>query len=64
VNYYPGGLTFNSYSRESAVPQNYLFNGKEQINDLSVDWADYGARMYMPEIGRWGVIDAASAVTI
>src|SRR5882762_3665656 len=56
-DFYPFGLSFNSYSRENIVPQNYLYNGKEQINDLSVDWIDYGARMYMPEIGRWGVVD-------
>jgi len=59
-DFYPFGLTFNSYTRENAVPQNYLYNGKEQINDLGLDWADYGARMYMPEIGRWGVVDPMS----
>jgi RHS repeat-associated protein len=55
--YYPFGLTFNSYLRENSISQKYLYNGKEQINDLGLDWADYGARMYMPQIGRWGVVD-------
>jgi RHS repeat-associated protein len=33
---------------------NYKYNGKElQENGMY----DYGARMYMPDIGRWGVID-------
>lgn len=59
-NYYPFGLTFNSYSRENTVAQNYLYNGKELQNDLSLDWYDFGARMYMPEIGRWGVVDPLS----
>jgi len=56
-NYYPFGLSFNSYSRENIVPQNYLYNGKELQKDLGLNWEDYGARMYMPEIGRWGVVD-------
>jgi len=55
-DFYAFGLSFNSYSRQSSVPQNYQYNGKELQNDLSLDWYDYGARMYMPEIGRWGVI--------
>jgi len=59
-DFYAFGLSFNSYSRQSSVPQNYLYNGKELQNDLSLDWYDYGARMYMPEIGRWGVIDPLS----
>ncbi len=56
-DFYPFGLSFNSYQRENSLINNYLYNGKEQINDLSLDWADYGARMYMPEIGRWGTVD-------
>jgi hypothetical protein len=29
TDYYPFGLTFNSYSRESSVPNKFLYNGKE-----------------------------------
>ncbi|MBS1681683.1 MAG: RHS repeat-associated core domain-containing protein [Bacteroidetes bacterium] len=56
-DYYPFGLKFNSYSRENIVPQNYLYNGKELQSDLSLNWLDYGARMYDASIGRWSVID-------
>jgi RHS repeat-associated protein len=56
-NYYPFGLTFNSYSRENSVANQYQYNGKEKQDELGLDWLDYGARMYMPEIGRWGVVD-------
>jgi len=59
-DYYPFGLTFNSYSRENNVPNNYQYNGKENIGDLGLNWDDFGARMYMPEIGRWGVVDPLS----
>ncbi|HEY0654995.1 MAG TPA: RHS repeat-associated core domain-containing protein [Chryseosolibacter sp.] len=61
IDYYPFGLTFNSYSRENTTPQNRKFNGKEEQKTLGLSWLDYGARMYMPEIGRWGVIDPMAA---
>jgi RHS repeat-associated protein len=57
TDYFPFGLTFNSYSREDTTPQDYKFNGKEEQNELSLGWLDYGARMYMADIGRWGTID-------
>jgi RHS repeat-associated protein len=60
-DYYPFGLTYNSYQRENSTSQKFLYNGKENINDLALNWDDYGARMYMPEIGRWGVIDPLAA---
>jgi RHS repeat-associated protein len=57
IDYYPFGLTFNSYTRENAIPQKYLYNGKELQTDLGLNWEDYGARMYDPTIGRWFVPD-------
>jgi RHS repeat-associated protein len=56
-DFYPFGLTFNSYQRENSLFNKYQYNGKELQNDLSVNWYDYGARMYMPEIGRFGAED-------
>jgi len=56
-DYYPFGLTLNSYRRENNIKENFLFNGKEFQDKLSLSWLDYGARMYMNDIGRWGVID-------
>lgn len=62
-DYYPFGLTFNSYSRENSVVNNFKYNGKELQNDLSLGWYNYGARMYMPEIGRWGVSDPMTGLS-
>jgi RHS repeat-associated protein len=56
-DYYPFGLTFNEYQRESSLVNNYQYNGKEKQDELNLGWLDYGARMYMPEIGRWGTVD-------
>lgn len=56
-DYYPFGLSFNSYMKENEVPNLYQYNGKERQDQLNLGWLDYGARMYMPEIGRWTVID-------
>ncbi len=59
-DYYPFGLTFNSYQRVTAKQNDYLYNGKELQDELDLNWLDYGARMYDPAIGRWGVVDPLS----
>ncbi len=56
-DYYPFGLTYNSYQRENTLNQMHLFGGKEEQDELGLNWMDHGARMYMPDLGRWGALD-------
>ena len=62
IDYYPFGLSFNSYQRAGETEQKFLYNGKELQTDLDLDWYDYGARMYMPELGRFIQIDPLADV--
>ncbi|MEG0926889.1 RHS repeat domain-containing protein, partial [Chryseobacterium sp.] len=55
-NYYPFGLNHIGGSSYSSIGSynNYKYNGKE-LQETGM--YDYGARFYMPDIGRWGVVD-------
>ncbi|MCY0979408.1 hypothetical protein PGH12_04720 [Chryseobacterium wangxinyae] len=52
-NYYPFRLMHN-YTATTMNSYQYKYNGKE-LQETGM--YDYGARMYMPDIGRWGVMD-------
>lgn len=56
-DYYPFGLTYNSYKRENSVAQRYKFQGQEHIEDLDLGWVSFRWRNAMPEIGRFFSID-------
>lgn len=56
-NYYPFGLSFNSYSRENSVPQKYLYQQKEWITDLGLDQYDSEWRRYDPYSVRTTTLD-------
>lgn len=57
-NYYPFGMNHLRDDAPSNFEQgsykNYKYNGKE-LQEMGV--YDYGARFYMSEVGRWGVVD-------
>ena len=60
-DYYPFGLTFNSYRRENSVENKIRFQGQEHIDDLNLGWVSFKWRNHMPDIGRFFNIDPLAA---
>jgi len=61
-DYYPFGLTFNNYQRTASTPQNWRYNHKERQTDFNLNWDFFGARIHMPEIGRFTTLDPMADV--
>ncbi|MDH6254465.1 RHS repeat-associated protein [Chryseobacterium sp. H1D6B] len=58
-NYYPFGLKHEGYNVLNGNPAyKYQYNGKELQEES--DMYDYGAIFYVPELGKWGVMDGKS----
>jgi RHS repeat-associated protein len=53
-DYYPFGLKHGTGGSANPVYK-YQYNGKEYQSETG--WNDYGARMYMSDLGRWSVVD-------
>jgi RHS repeat-associated protein len=66
TDYYPFGLEIdrNAPVQTPSARNNVnrlLYNGKEL--QVGTGYMDYGARMYMPEVGRWGVVDPLTEIS-
>ncbi|MBX2929412.1 MAG: RHS repeat-associated core domain-containing protein, partial [Saprospiraceae bacterium] len=58
-HYYPFGLSHTGPWYANVAPENkYRYNRKEWNEDFGLNMYDYGARGYMPDLGRWGGVDA------
>ncbi|WP_161599639.1 DUF6443 domain-containing protein [Hymenobacter nivis] len=53
------GIDYTSPSIQGLMNK-FQFNSKEQQNNLGLNWADYGARMYDVQVGKWHTIDPLS----
>ena len=60
THYYPFGLRLKggAWQQSGASRNKFLYNGKElEGEDLGLNWFDYGARFYDPQLGKWHSID-------
>ncbi|WP_164510934.1 RHS repeat domain-containing protein [Nonlabens xiamenensis] len=57
-NYYPFGLQHKGYNNVvNGRDHKYGFGGKEEQDELGLEWIDITARNYDPALGRWMNID-------
>src|SRR5690606_18075398 len=61
-NFYPFGLEHRGYNNVVNGTENnhFNFNGKELDESLRLNWLDFGARNYMPDIGRTPTLDPSA----
>jgi RHS repeat-associated protein len=56
-DYYPFGLTYNSYGRENTLCNRWKFQGQEHVGELGLNWDSFKWRNHQPDIGRFFNID-------
>jgi RHS repeat-associated protein len=59
-DYYPFGLAFNTWNKESIKANRYLYQKQEAQDDLGYDEYQYKYRMHDPAMGRFLSVDPLS----
>ncbi len=54
TDYYPFGMEIPVYGNSD---NQLKYNGKELQTEAGLEWYDYGARFYDPQLGRWHSVD-------
>ncbi len=62
-DYYPYGLPINEGQNSTTLTNKYLYQGKEMNTELGLSWADFKARQYDPQLGKFCSADPASQYT-
>lgn len=58
THYYPFGGKLNGLNTVQIGPENHFkFNGNELHSDNGLNWYNFNARFYMPELGRFANVD-------
>ena len=59
LDYDPWGLTLKGldYSNPIINKQNFQFGSKEKVESFGLNWIDFGARQYMPDVPHFTTID-------
>ncbi|WP_422358535.1 DUF5675 family protein [Reichenbachiella sp.] len=60
-DYYPFGLSFNSYTRAAITDQNFKFNAGSELESMT-DWYSTPFRKYDPSLGRFHGVDALASM--
>ncbi|MDJ1505187.1 RHS repeat-associated core domain-containing protein [Xanthocytophaga agilis] len=59
-HYDPWGLNLAGIETKGNPNDKFQYNGKEKQEEFGLNWMDYGARQYDPQLGRWHTIDQMS----
>ena len=65
LDYDPWGLTLKSltYTNPTLNKNNFQFGSKEKIESFGINWIDFGARIYMPDVPHFLQIDPMSEIS-